>query len=291
MAEFSSLAFRKQKSEPASPLVSLARARPLTIFFLLAYAWSWSFWLIVPRLLLHRELTFEETVDLVIFLVGAGGPLVAALITRWIAYRDFKICQVWNGWSNLISGLVVGISAFFVATVLAPTIALVRAPLAQIHWSTLLQWSTYAVNYSLFLGGPVPEEPGWRGFALPKLQARFGPYWATVILAFFWAAWHLPLFHLHWSSASPWQFLLIIVGVSFLLTAAANLSKFNILVAIMLHACFNASSKVLNALLSKLPERSPEMTIYTLAVCGCGTLFGVVLLRLRKSQASPQPIE
>jgi membrane protease YdiL (CAAX protease family) len=36
------------------------------------------------------------------------------------------------------------------------------------------------------------EEIGWRGFALPRLQAKFGPLAGTLILAFVWAAWHDP---------------------------------------------------------------------------------------------------
>lgn len=43
-------------------------------------------------------------------------------------------------------------------------------------------------------GGPLGEEPGWRGFALPRLQQRFGPLVGTFVLAIFWALWHLPLF-------------------------------------------------------------------------------------------------
>jgi membrane protease YdiL (CAAX protease family) len=42
------------------------------------------------------------------------------------------------------------------------------------------------------IGGP--EEPGWRGFALPRLQARFNALGATLILGAMWAVWHAPLF-------------------------------------------------------------------------------------------------
>jgi membrane protease YdiL (CAAX protease family) len=38
------------------------------------------------------------------------------------------------------------------------------------------------------------QEPGWRGFALPRLIARFGPIVGTLILGTAWAFWHLPLF-------------------------------------------------------------------------------------------------
>jgi uncharacterized protein len=45
------------------------------------------------------------------------------------------------------------------------------------------------------LGGGF-EEPGWREFALPRLQERHSPLMATLILALFWGLWHLPLFGL-----------------------------------------------------------------------------------------------
>jgi uncharacterized protein len=44
------------------------------------------------------------------------------------------------------------------------------------------------------LGGPLGEEPGWRGFVLPRLQPRFGPLGGTLLLGFLWGCWHLPEF-------------------------------------------------------------------------------------------------
>jgi CAAX protease family protein len=43
-----------------------------------------------------------------------------------------------------------------------------------------------------FIG--VGEEPGWRGFALPHFQTTRSPLKASIVLAFFWAIRHLPLF-------------------------------------------------------------------------------------------------
>jgi membrane protease YdiL (CAAX protease family) len=40
--------------------------------------------------------------------------------------------------------------------------------------------------------GGVNEESGWRGFALPRLQARYPVIVAAGIVWFFWALWHLP---------------------------------------------------------------------------------------------------
>jgi membrane protease YdiL (CAAX protease family) len=44
------------------------------------------------------------------------------------------------------------------------------------------------------IGGPLGEEFGWRGFALPNLQRKFNPTVATIILGTLWGLWHLPLF-------------------------------------------------------------------------------------------------
>lgn len=140
------------------------------------------------------------------------------------------------------------------------------------------------MNYSTLLGGPLNEEPGWRGFALPRLQERYGPVMATIILAPLWAAWHFPLFQIQgWSSATPWQFLLILIGISFLMTAAANLSKFSVIVAMVLHAFFNTSSRLGNALKSGLPIRAPEMLIYTFTVFTCGTVIGLAVIRWQRT--------
>ena len=51
--------------------------------------------------------------------------------------------------------------------------------------------------------GPLGEEPGWRGFALPGLQSRYSPLAATTILAVVVAGWHLPLFFLEEGGLQP----------------------------------------------------------------------------------------
>jgi membrane protease YdiL (CAAX protease family) len=273
-----------------SRFTRFAQARPLILFFLLAYLWSWTIWLAVPaiaqRIGINTDLGLFE---IAVIVIGACGPTMAAFITRWLGCRDLRICRVWTGTRPLLAGLALGFALLFLATLVAPALALVQASPHSLHWSALLRWSSYTVNYSTLIGGPLNEEPGWRGFALPRLQERFGYVLATMILALLWAGWHLPLFQIPgWSSASPAQFFLTLVGISFLLTAIANFSKFNVLAAVLFHAFFNTSAGLVNVLTQGLPPRPHAMWNYALAVFLTGSTLGWIALRsIRANKANP----
>ena len=69
--------------------------------------------------------------------------------------------------------------------------------------------------------GPLGEEFGWRGFALPRLLQRPSALAAALILGVVWWAWHLPLFFI--SSMSQWElsipvFLLNVLALSVIMT-------------------------------------------------------------------------
>jgi membrane protease YdiL (CAAX protease family) len=47
--------------------------------------------------------------------------------------------------------------------------------------------------YTMIWAGGLDEETGWTGFALPRLQARFSPLMATLIVWALWMLWHVPM--------------------------------------------------------------------------------------------------
>jgi uncharacterized protein len=95
------------------------------------------------------------------------------------------------------------------------------------------------------------EEPGWRGFALPRLQERHGALCGTVVLGLCWGCWHLPLFlipgvyiagtGLATVGIAFSQFLVIEVAMAVIFTWLFNHTRASVLLAVMLHAGLNSA--------------------------------------------------
>jgi len=115
--------------------------------------------------------------------------------------------------------------------------------------------------YQFVYGNCVGEEPGWRGFALRKLQSQHSPLVASLIVGFVWILWHLPLWYLENGAFTTAylvrQFLYggaIGVTVSWLY----NRSEGSILAVGLMHTSLNTSviflpqTEALNALLIAL---------------------------------------
>lgn len=90
-------------------------------------------------------------------------------------------------------------------------------------------------------------ELGWRGYALPRLLARFTPLGASLVLGVLWAAWHLP-FALTLGSALDgiplYWFLPSLMGASILYTWVFNGTGGSVLLAILFHAASNTTANV-----------------------------------------------
>ena len=82
---------------------------------------------------------------------------------------------------------------------------------------------------------PVGEEPGWRGFALPRMLADRSPFGATLILGLIVAVWHVPLIFLAGEDLPP-MFLITTVAVTFFYTWLFIHSGGSVFITIVAHA-------------------------------------------------------
>jgi membrane protease YdiL (CAAX protease family) len=198
-------------------------------------------------------------------IIATFAPTVAALVTHRLGSGNYRAFRIRGTWARTVSAGAIGIGLIVVAYVILP--ALTTTNLGMLHWGVLT--SLGVCHYSMLLGGPLGEEPGWRGYALPRLEARFGPVRASLLLAFLWTGWHIPLFfYPGWTSVPAWIYVLILTGTSFILTYSANLSRFGVIAPIATHTAFNAVPSFLNRLLADSPPRARIPFELVLALSG-----------------------
>jgi membrane protease YdiL (CAAX protease family) len=98
--------------------------------------------------------------------------------------------------------------------------------------------------------GPLGEELGWRGYALPRLLQRFSPLAASLILGVIWGVWHLPSFFvssLVQSSLAIPVFLFGALCMSILATWLYLHTGGSVLITVLFHLAFNASLSAFGA--------------------------------------------
>lgn len=237
----------------------------LVIFFVIAYLWAWLVY--VPMVVFHLPPQWV--------MLAALGPTIAAVVANRVETNSYRAVTILTSLPRLLGATAMGVTLMLLAYVVLPAIA--TADARKLHWSVLGSVAVY--NYSTLLGGPLFEEPGWRGFALPRLEAHYGPVKATLVLAPLWAGWHLPLlFYPGWISASWWVYLLFILGSSVILTYVTNLAGFSVVAPVVAHAIFNTVSRFLNGMFAGTEPHVPRFVPFELVMALGGLAAGTVLI-------------
>jgi membrane protease YdiL (CAAX protease family) len=170
---------------------------PVASFVALAYALSWADW--IPLLLRGARITPGGGVT---HFPGLLGPGLAAFVVAGLAQGP-------GGAGRLLRSLVrvPRPTLRFVAYALSPlgflalalvVVVIAGRPLPAVGdfavYSGLPRLSVPIVLLLVLLFNGFGEETGWRGFALGRLQGRFGAVKGTLVLALIWAGWHAPMF-------------------------------------------------------------------------------------------------
>jgi hypothetical protein len=103
------------------------------------------------------------------------------------------------------------------------------------------------------VGGPLGEEPGWRGYALARLQDRYSALVASLILGVLWGVWHLPFFFIKGTEQETTPFFLFVLSIiasSILITWVYNHTKGSVLLALLFHNAVNITALYLPLSLS-----------------------------------------
>ena len=216
-----------------SVLSSLVKRRPLVAFFVLTYALSWLAWPLWASGLYPIAPVFSFApflAALVVLAVAQGKGGVGSLLRRMVRWR------VGIRWYAVALLVPAGIT---VAAVVLNVLLGARAPsTADLGgWTFLLPG--FAVALLIPGLGGAWEEPGWRGFALPRLQSGRSALFAALILGVLIAGWHVPLMvvgDVHWSD------ILTIMGAVIVFNWVFNSANGSVLIIMMMHASNNAFS-------------------------------------------------
>ena len=290
---------------------------PLLTFFLLALALSWAAWIPFAA---SRAGLIPVALPAELAWLGEYGPLLAAIILTWRQEgRDavkallarlgkWRVNPAWyvaaigitpavillvlaamaivgrplpdpgllNGWAERFQarqaaftpsiGLISGLAAF----------------MAHGWWQTLLVFTVLAIT-----NGGISEEPGWRGWLLPKLQPRYGALVASVLVAVCWAFWHTGSNFWQVVLASDLegalrfvpgylgQYLLLVIPLAIYYTWVYNGTDGSLLLVVLLHASYNMTVSVVLSAWPTFPVFWMVATLWIVA--------GIVAYVIRKT--------
>jgi uncharacterized protein len=182
------------------------------IFVALAYAVTWALWLPVEWLATQRgyilpdpstlialsKTGFQDGTHVLLSVVSmlTAGPLFAAIIMLAFESGRTGLGDLWQRSTHWRVGgrwYLIMLAIIFGIYLPAILFGIVRGPVPTARQLlTPLVWFVPIFLYTLVASGL--EEPGWRGYALPRLQARFNAKKASLILGIIWGIWHWPVF-------------------------------------------------------------------------------------------------
>ena len=231
---------------------SFVRRHPLAVFFVMASGLSWIAW--TPYILSSNGLgvwnyRFPD-------MLGTGqiagvlpglylGPIASAFVVTAAVEGRLGI-RTWTSrlgrWRVARRWYVLALLGFPVAMLVASAVfsgGNMRAP-------TLFAVAAYLPGLALqMLTTGLGEEPGWRDFALPRLQHQLGPLRAVFVLGPLWGVWHLPLFFTDWGGwpdahwSRPLVFLVFCVAFSVVMSWVFNRTEESLPIATLTHVSVN----------------------------------------------------
>ena len=238
-------------AQPASVPNSLLARHPLVSYFLFAFGFSWLMFL--PGLLVYYGvLSLSAQAVRSFAIAGLLGPILSGFIMT-------GLIEGWPGISRLLRRIVrwrVGLRWYLFALIGLPAVmvlATIIRPGALESLDVSAQPITLAYLNAFvgmaIIGGPLFEEPGWTGFAQPRLQQMHGPLLGGLLLGGLWALWHLPGFLVPSEDIRDIPprgtvldfavFAFALVGLRLIIVWVVNNTRDSVLMAILVHASWN----------------------------------------------------
>jgi uncharacterized protein len=231
---------------------SVLAQHPLVFYFLIAFAFSWLLFLPGP-LMYYGVLSLNPSVLGALAITGLLGPIFSGFVMT-------ALTEGREGVGDLLRRIVlwrVGLRWYLFALLGVPAVmvlgTIVLRPGALASFDVTAQ--PFSLSYLIafvsmvLIGGPLFEEPGWTGFAQPRLQRLHGPLVGGLVLGSLWALWHLPGFLIPSQGLTDIPprgtvldfvvFVLALMGLRLVIMWVVNNTRGSVLMAILTHASWN----------------------------------------------------
>ncbi|MDH4279006.1 MAG: CPBP family intramembrane metalloprotease [Acidimicrobiia bacterium] len=217
--------------------------RNLVVFLLIAFGWSWSWWaLFVFDVLSWPAGAGTDEVELspmlLLLAITPFGPTIAGFVATAISEGRAGVRSLWGRFWNRdqsIKWLLVALLFFpalkLVSNLVTRTLDGEPYPFFEDAWLTGF---VGVLMTNTFINGGMSEEFGWRGYVLPRFQAKWNALVSSVVLGAIWASWHIPLWFIPEDEHSGTFFgtrLMAWIAISIMMTWIFNNTNGSILAA------------------------------------------------------------
>ncbi|MBY8983848.1 MAG: CPBP family intramembrane metalloprotease [Candidatus Lokiarchaeota archaeon] len=266
------------ESKELSPSSSFVKKNSLVTFFVLSY-----FIMIISVLIIYFGA--NSSVEILFFYISISSPTISAIVLAGII----------GGWpeiKHLLSGFLKwNVRGFWYFA----GFFLMIGPIVFTLFYTILGGEApgnpgltvgliFITLINTLINGPLSEEAGWRGFALPRLESKFGSLTSSVILGIIWACWHIPLYFIE--QRMPFYiFIILVLVITILMTWGYNNTNGSLIITVIFHFSFNFNGAFLTGILGLLPM----MTFYMAGSVMIGIYVIVVILYAGRSKLSRKP--
>lgn len=228
---------------------TFSNQQDIRLFFLLAFVWTWL--LHLPRLLAAAGwLSLPGGISSGLGIVAAFGPALAAFVLTGFRFGNDGLRILWRrGWEIPCRKVWLLPALLLMPLSSLVTLGWLTAVGVSLPWEYALPPAMLVpVGLLIWLGGALPEEFGWRGFALDRLQAHLGPLPASLALGLIWSLWHLPLHFIPGTTQSILpigEFTIQTLVLAILYTWLHNRTGGSVLIAGLFHATGNLTGALI----------------------------------------------
>lgn len=267
---------------------AFSQRHPLIVYFTLAYAIAWGGILLINfwngfHVFYGQSVLSNGIGKQIMFIWFAmlAGPGIAGLFLKYIVDGKEGLKQM----LSLLFRWKVSIQWYAAALLIMPALVVL------VIYSFVFISKNYSPGLMLGTGigagliGGFFEEIGWTGFALPKLQLRYTPFVAAIILGLIHAVWHLPADYLGGISFYKelyWlHFLLWIIALTAFRVLAVWIYNHSnsLLLAQITHASFTGSQLIFGPPAVTATEAVLWYAVFTVILC---IVASIIILKDKK---------